>query len=184
VVACRRSLLTPDLTLPSGDQDPNEFPTPWRRELLIFLSGRPPTRALADAGAFSPWSQSRLAARISGAAAERKGAAKGRRRRSRDPREAARPVIATSGDQPHAVAVTLDANAKTVLLDFMEPLRTSRNLIPVGWETELKCLKHGPKIAIRAEFTSSQWGGEQSPAGTGSKREGSATACIGKGVPP
>ena len=63
-----------------------------------------------------------------------------------DPREAARPVIATSGDQPHAVAVTLDEDAKTVLLDFVKPLRTSWNLIPVGRETELKGLKHAPKI--------------------------------------
>ena len=63
-----------------------------------------------------------------------------------DPGEAARPVIATAADQPHTVAVTLDANAETVLLDFVEPLGTSRNLIPVGWETELKCLKHALKI--------------------------------------
>jgi hypothetical protein len=32
------------------------------------------------------------------------------------------------------------------LLDFVEPLGTSRNLIPVGWETELERLKHRPKI--------------------------------------
>ena len=59
-----------------------------------------------------------------------------------DPGEAARPVIASAGDQPHAVAVALDANPKTVLLDFVESSRTSRNLIPIGRETELKRLRH------------------------------------------
>ena len=58
-----------------------------------------------------------------------------------DPGEAARPVIATAADKPHAVAVTFDANAKTVLLDFVEPLGTSRDLVSVGREAELKCLK-------------------------------------------
>jgi hypothetical protein len=33
-----------------------------------------------------------------------------------DPREAARPVIATTADQPHAVAVTLDANTVAIVL--------------------------------------------------------------------
>jgi hypothetical protein len=46
-----------------------------------------------------------------------------------DPGETARPVIVTAGDQPHAVAVTFDANAKTVLLDFVEPLGTSRDFM-------------------------------------------------------
>ena len=34
-----------------------------------------------------------------------------------DRRIALRPVIAAAGDQPHPIAVTLDANAKTPLVD-------------------------------------------------------------------
>jgi hypothetical protein len=45
----------------------------------------------------------------------------------------------------------VDANAKTVLLDFVKPLRTGRNLMPVGWETELERLQHEANIgALKA----------------------------------
>jgi hypothetical protein len=64
-----------------------------------------------------------------------------------DPGKAARPVVATSADQPHAVAVTLDANAKTVLLDFVEPFRAGGNLA-FGGNAELKRLKHGQTYAV------------------------------------
>ena len=63
-------------------------------------------------------------------------------RRLADPGEAARLVIATSGDQPHAVAVTLDPHAKTVLLDLVEPLRAAGNLGSFGGNAELKRFKH------------------------------------------
>jgi hypothetical protein len=69
-----------------------------------------------------------------------------------------RAVIVAAIDQPHAVAVTLDANAKTVLLNFVQPFRTSRNLISVGWETELKRLKHEPKIGIWSQFCEFRFG--------------------------
>src|SRR6516165_8492944 len=59
-----------------------------------------------------------------------------------DPGKAARPVIATATDQPHAVAVTLDPHAKTVLLDLVEPLRAAGNLGSFGGNAELKRFKH------------------------------------------
>ena len=55
-----------------------------------------------------------------------------------DPRVALRPVIAATCDQPYPIAVTFDADAEAVMLDFVEPLWTSRDLIPVGRQAELK----------------------------------------------
>ena len=56
------------------------------------------------------------------------------------------------GDQPHPIAVTLDAEAETVVLDFVALLRPGRNFIPVGGKTELKRPKHANKIGIRSGF--------------------------------
>jgi hypothetical protein len=55
------------------------------------------------------------------------------------------------GDQPHPIAVTLDAEAETVVLDFVALLRPGRNFIPVGGKTELKGLKHAAKICVKIE---------------------------------
>ena len=43
-----------------------------------------------------------------------------------DAREALGPVIAAAGDQPHAIAVALDAQPVAVELDFVEPLAADR----------------------------------------------------------
>ena len=45
-----------------------------------------------------------------------------------DPRIALRPVIAAAGDQPHPIAIPLNADAEAVLLDFVKPLRPGRDL--------------------------------------------------------
>jgi hypothetical protein len=37
------------------------------------------------------------------------------------------PIIAAEGKQPHADAVTLDDQAIAVVLDFVDPVRPSRN---------------------------------------------------------
>jgi hypothetical protein len=55
-----------------------------------------------------------------------------------DPRKAARLVIATPADHPHAVAVTLDANAIAIQLYFMKPFRAGGNLGSFGGNAELK----------------------------------------------
>jgi hypothetical protein len=44
-----------------------------------------------------------------------------------DPREAARPVIAAAGDQPHTVPVALNANAVAVVLDLVQPVGAGRD---------------------------------------------------------
>jgi hypothetical protein len=67
-----------------------------------------------------------------------------------DPGEAARPIIATSGDQPNAVAVTLDANAIAIQLYFVKPFRAGGNLRSLSRNAELKRLKHELKIALPA----------------------------------
>ena len=36
-------------------------------------------------------------------------------------------VMTAPGDQPHPIAVTLDADAEAVLLDFVKPLRACRD---------------------------------------------------------
>jgi hypothetical protein len=62
-----------------------------------------------------------------------------------DPREALRPVIATTGDQPDPVAVTLHSEAVTVIFDFVEPLGAGRHDLSGGRDAELE-LGHGRKI--------------------------------------
>ena len=61
-------------------------------------------------------------------------------------------VITAPGDQPHPIAVTLDADAEAVLLDFVEPLWACRNLGCIGRQAELKRLKHRSYIAINSRF--------------------------------
>ena len=41
---------------------------------------------------------------------------------------ALRPVITATRDEPHPVAVTLDAETEAIVLDFVEPLWTSQDL--------------------------------------------------------
>ena len=55
-----------------------------------------------------------------------------------DPRVALRPVIAATCDQPYPIAVTFDADAETVMLDFVKPLWPGRHLDCVGRQAELK----------------------------------------------
>jgi hypothetical protein len=63
-----------------------------------------------------------------------------------DPWEAIGPIVAAPGDQPHAVAITLDANAETVLLDLVKPLRPGGNLGSLGRNSKVKRFKHALKI--------------------------------------
>ena len=58
-------------------------------------------------------------------------------------------VMTAPGDQPHPIAVTLDADAEAVLLDFVKPLWAGRNLGCVGRKAELERLKHALKIGER-----------------------------------
>jgi hypothetical protein len=59
---------------------------------------------------------------------------------------------AASGDQAHAVAVALDAEAIAFVLDLAESVRAARNDGGLGGDAELKRLKHGPKTGVRADF--------------------------------
>jgi hypothetical protein len=69
-----------------------------------------------------------------------------------DPGIALRPIIASTGNQPDAIPVPLDANAKAVMFDFVEPLWPSRDLGCGRWQAELERLKHAPKKGIRSGF--------------------------------
>jgi hypothetical protein len=44
-----------------------------------------------------------------------------------------RPVVAVPREQPHAVALALNQQPETVVLDLVHPVRTARNLAPAGW---------------------------------------------------
>ena len=55
----------------------------------------------------------------------------------RYPREALGPIVAAAGDQPHVMAVPLDAKPVAVILDFVEPLGAGRHGFAGGRNTEL-----------------------------------------------
>src|SRR4029077_19707711 len=69
-----------------------------------------------------------------------------------DPWIALGPVVAVAGDQPHAIAVALDAQAIAVIFDFVKPVRARWNLYSSGRHAELKGLKHVPQISICRSF--------------------------------
>ena len=55
-----------------------------------------------------------------------------------DPWIALGPVVAVAGDQPHTIAVALDAQAIAVIFDFVKPVRSMRNLSPTGGDAKIK----------------------------------------------
>jgi hypothetical protein len=65
------------------------------------------------------------------------------------PSIALHPVIAAAGDQPHPIAVTLDANAKGC---FVKPLLPGRNVGCIGRQAEFKRLKPAAKLGILGSF--------------------------------
>jgi len=74
------------------------------------------------------------------------------RRDGQEAMEALRPVITAARDRPHPIAVALDANAETILLDFVKPFRPGRALGCVGRQAELKRLKHAAKLGTSWQF--------------------------------
>ena len=72
-----------------------------------------------------------------------------------DPREALRPVITAARDQPDAVTVALDAEAESVILDFVKPFRAGRDFGRTDREAELKRLIHAANIGVRSAFANS-----------------------------
>ena len=62
-----------------------------------------------------------------------------------DPGISAGPVIAVAGEQPHAVAVPLNAEAVAIIFHFMEPIGAGRHGLAGRGKAELKT-GHGPKI--------------------------------------
>ena len=62
-----------------------------------------------------------------------------------------RPIVAAARDQAHPIAVTFDAEAETVLLDFVKPFRAGWDLGCIGRQAELERFEHATKIGI--------WGG-------------------------
>jgi hypothetical protein len=63
--------------------------------------------------------------------------------------------VAAARDQRDAITVALDAEAKAVVLDFVEPLRSGRNLRAGDREAELKRLIHAANIGVRGAFPNS-----------------------------
>ena len=51
-----------------------------------------------------------------------------------DPREAIGPIVAVAGEQPHALGLALDDQPLAVVLDFVDPLGTVRDLSRVGMQ--------------------------------------------------
>ena len=57
-----------------------------------------------------------------------------------NPRIAVRPIVPVAGNQPHAIAIPLDAQPVTVVLDLVEPVGSVRNLAAASWDTKIKRL--------------------------------------------
>src|ERR1700742_3114467 len=64
-----------------------------------------------------------------------------------DPRIALRPIVAAARDQPHAIAVALDANAAAVILDLVNPFHSLWYFSAAGGKTKFKRIKLRPQIA-------------------------------------
>ena len=45
------------------------------------------------------------------------------------------PVVPFAGEEPHALAFTLNDQSIAVVLDLVEPFRPVRYFGPVGWDT-------------------------------------------------
>jgi hypothetical protein len=86
-----------------------------------------------------------------------------------DPRIAVGPVVAASGDEAHAVAVTLQAEPVTVVFHFMEPVGTVRNVGRLGRKTKLK---HSLKVGAVTANCESGAGCGRPPPGVGHVRRG------------
>jgi hypothetical protein len=70
--------------------------------------------------------------------------------RFHDPRMAIGPVVAASGDQAHAVAVGLDDQAITVVLDLMEPVVAVRDFGRAGRDAGLeKSVAHAVRRLVQ-----------------------------------
>ena len=67
-------------------------------------------------------------------------------------------MLTAARDQAHPIAITLDANAEAVMLDFMKPLWTGRNLGRIRRQAEFERFEHAPKIGIRRQFCESAIG--------------------------
>jgi hypothetical protein len=51
-----------------------------------------------------------------------------------------RPIVPVAGNQPHAIAVALDAQPVTVILDLVEPARGGWNLGAASGDAKIKRL--------------------------------------------
>src|SRR4051812_47298493 len=76
------------------------------------------------------------------------------RRRLDDPGETLRPVMAVPGDQPHAFALALDAQAVAVIFDFVNPVGISRHGLCRRGQAELERFQHGQQIGCGTAFWS------------------------------
>src|SRR4051812_41367343 len=48
------------------------------------------------------------------------------------------PIVAVPREQPYAVALALNYQPETVVLDLVHPVRTGRNVAPARWDAGLK----------------------------------------------
>jgi hypothetical protein len=58
-----------------------------------------------------------------------------------------RPVVAAARDQPHPLAVTLDAEPVSVIFHLVNPLRPVGYLDAAGRKAKIKSFKHGPQMS-------------------------------------
>lgn len=55
-----------------------------------------------------------------------------------DPRISLGPIVAVLGDQPHAIAVTANDQAKPIVLYFVDPVGAGWNFGAAGWDAGLE----------------------------------------------
>jgi hypothetical protein len=62
------------------------------------------------------------------------------------------PIVSAARDQPHAVAIALNAQAKAIVFYLAKPLRAGRDLGARGRDAELKGFEHGFDIGRPGQF--------------------------------
>ena len=65
-------------------------------------------------------------------------------------------AIVRTTDQAHAVAIALNTESETIVLDLVKPFRAGRNFDPGNGDAKLKRLKHASEIGISHRFCESK----------------------------
>src|SRR5262249_38133941 len=70
-----------------------------------------------------------------------------------DPRLAAAPIVAVTGEQAHAIAVADDCEPVAVVFDFVEPVGGRRNDLAAGRKAGRIGASHAPRYAFGSGIT-------------------------------